>query len=355
MYRFCKNSGFFLLLTALAAGILPFAEPEACMRALREGLALCGGPLLLSLFPFLVVSGLLIRCPAGDVLAVPFRPAARLLGVRSACAARVLMIGFVGGFAPAAHAAAEAVRSGRLSAREADALLPACVCSSPSFVVLTVGQAMLGSAELGVLLFAAQTAAGYLAAALLRCFGRKNPPLLSPADLPEQPLPRLDEILAGAAETYLKLCAFVLFFRMLAAGAGALLPAGAGTLCAMALEVCSGCDLASRTGRWASFLCCAALSAQGASVLLQVRTLCPAQMTLRPLYAARLLHLPFSLILFYLLLPGGESAVFSTLPQRVLVFPRVAPDCAVLVFLACCLAVCRLTEALPPAGRKVCR
>ena len=148
MYRFCKNSGFLLLLTALAAGILPFAEPEVCMRALREGLALCGGPLLLSLFPFLVVSGLLIRCPAGDVLAVPFRPAARLLGVRSACAARVLMIGFVGGFAPAAHAAAEAVRSGRLSAREADALLPACVCSSPSFVVLTVGQAMLGSAEL---------------------------------------------------------------------------------------------------------------------------------------------------------------------------------------------------------------
>ena len=29
-------------------------------------------------------------------------------------------------------------------------------------------------------------------------------------------------------------------------------------------------------------------------------------MTLRPLYWARLLHLPLSLALFYLLLPGGE-------------------------------------------------
>ncbi len=67
----------------------------------------------------------------------------------------------------------------------------------------------------------------------------------------QHPLPpQLDQILADAAITYCKLCGFILFFRMLAAGAGALLPAGAGTLCAVLLEVCSGCDLASRTGRW---------------------------------------------------------------------------------------------------------
>ena len=112
---------------------------------------------------------------------------------------------------------------------------------------------------------------------------------------------------------------------MLAAGAGVLLPAGAGTLCAVLLEVCSGCDLASRTGRWGSLLCCAALSVQGLSVLLQVRTICPPEMTLRPLYRARMLHLPLSLALFYLLLPGGEADVFSTLPARVLLMRRIVP------------------------------
>ena len=61
--------GLFLL--ALAAGILPFAVPEVCAAALREGLTLCSGPLLLSLFPFLVVSRLLIQCPESDLLAVP--------------------------------------------------------------------------------------------------------------------------------------------------------------------------------------------------------------------------------------------------------------------------------------------
>ena len=88
-----------------------------------------------------------------------------------------------------------------------------------------------------------------------------------------QPL-RLDGIIAQASQTYLKLCGFVLFFRMLAAGAGEVLPSGAGVFCAMLLEVCSGCDLAAKSGRFASMLCCAALSVQGLSVLMQVRTIC---------------------------------------------------------------------------------
>ena len=223
--------GFFLL--AVLAGVLPFAAPGPCKQALREGLVLCGGPLLLSLFPFLVVSSLLMQCPASDLLAVPFRPLARGIGVHSPCAARVLMIGFFGGFAPAANAAAQAVRTGQLTAREADALLPACVCSGPSFVVLTVGESMLGSAELGVLLFGAQLAAGYLTAALLCRMAPAGEGMRTISVQPSPEPPHLTDVLTGAAIGYVKLCGFVLFFRMLAAGAGALLPPMAGTLCAM--------------------------------------------------------------------------------------------------------------------------
>ena len=339
-----RGVGYFL--AALAAGLLPFAAPERCAQALQEGLALCGGSLLLSLFPFLIVSTLLIQCPAADVLGLPFYPVARLIGIRAPAAGRVLLIGFLGGFAPAASAAAEAVRTGQLTAKEADALLPACVCSGPSFVILAVGQSMLGSAELGVLLFLAQVAAGYLSAALLARLGE---PLASRRTLavPKEPqLLRLDRIIAQAAQTYVKLCAFVLFFRMLAAGAGEMLPAGADVFCAMLLEVCSGCDLAAKSGRFASMLCCAALSVQGLSVLMQVRTICPPEMTLRPLYRARLFHLPFSLVLFYLLLPQRVQETFSTLCGQVTTMHRLPPDCALLIFAGCCLAVCELSRAL---------
>lgn len=285
--------GLFLL--AVLAGALPFAVPQACGQALREGLALCAGPLLLSLFPFLVVSSLLVQCPAGDLLAIP--------------------------------------------------LLPACVCSGPSFVVLTVGQTLLHSTELGILLFLAQLSAGYLTAALLNRLSGAEQPATYTALPPEVP-PQLTDLLTHATMAYLKLCGFVLFFRMLAAGVGAVFPPAVGTVCAMLLEVCSGCDLAARTGPWGSLLCCAALSVQGLSVLLQVRALCPPEMTLRPLLAGRLLHLPLSVGLFWLLLPQGEQSVFSTLPPQVVPMRRLPPDCLLLVFFVCCLAVCQLTRLL---------
>ena len=155
-----------LLALAMFTAVLVFAAPQRCADALHAGLVLCGGPLLVSLFPFLIVSALLMGCGAGQMLGFAFQPAAYVIGVRAKAAGSVLLIGFLGGFAPAAAAAAQAVRTGQLTPRQASALLPACVCSGPSFVILTVGEQMLGSRALGVRLFAAQLLAGILR---LRC------------------------------------------------------------------------------------------------------------------------------------------------------------------------------------------
>ena len=330
-----------LLALAVLTAVLVFAAPQRCAEALHAGLQLCGGPLLLSLFPFLIVSALLMGCGAGPLLGFVFQPAVRLIGIQAKGAGSVLLIGFLGGFAPAAVAASEAVHTGQLTPRQASALLPACICSGPSFVILTVGEQMLGSRALGVRLFAAQVLAGYLSAAVLNRLhgGREN---ALPAPLAEPSRPKLDAVVAQAAVTYLKLCGFVLYFRLLAAGCGALLPGMWAVLPAMLLEVCSGCDLAARTGLWASSLCCAALSVQGISVLLQVRTICPAEISFKPLLAARILHLPLSLALFYITLPEKAVQTFSTLSERVIVMHRVPLDCALLAFAVCCITACEL-------------
>lgn len=346
MNRKLRQTAFFLL--ALLTTWIVFAMPELCAGTLREGLQLCSGPLLVSLFPFLIVSSLMVRSGAGETLGFLFRPVARLIGLRGAGASSaggVLLIGALGGFAPAAAAVRDAVGTGRLSAGQASALLPACICSGPSFVVLTVGGQLLGSRTLGVRLFVSQLLAGYLAAALLN----RLHPCASPehaAAAPEAELPGLDVFIAQAAVTYLRLCGFVLYFRLLAAGCGQLLPGNGAVLPAMLLEVCSGCDYASRTGLWASTLCCAALSLQGTSVLLQVRTICPQEISFRPLLAARAVHLPLSLALFYLGLPERAAETFSTLSGRVIMMRRVPPDCALLAFAVCCMTaweLCRVS------------
>ena len=332
-----------LLALAGYTAFLVFAAPKRCADALQAGLRLCGGPLLVSLFPFLIVSALLMRCGAGQVLGFVFRPVARLIGVRSPAAGGVLLIGFLGGFAPAV---AEAVRSRELTPQEASALLPACICSGPSFVILTAGEQLLGSRVLGIRLFAAQVLAGYLTAALLN---RLHPAPAAPvrsAQSTQTAPPRLDEVIAQAAVQYLKLCGFVLYFRMLAVGCGQFLPAAWAPFPAMLLEVCSGCDYAARTGLWASSLCCAALSVQGASVLLQVRTLCPGEVSFRPLLAGRFLHLPLSLALFCLTWPEQAVETFGNLCERVIPMQRVPPDCALLAFAVCCMAACELNKGL---------
>lgn len=346
MYQTFRFQRVVLLGAAIGTAGLVFAAPQCCARALKQGLALCGGPLLVSLFPFLIVSALLMRCGAGQVLGFVFRPVAWLIGVRSPAAGGVLLIGFLGGFAPAAAAVAEAVRSRELTPQEASALLPACICSGPSFVILTAGEQLLGSRVLGIRLFAAQVLAGYLTAALLN---RLHPAPAAPvrsAQSTQTAPPRLDEVIAQAAVQYLKLCGFVLYFRMLAAGCGQFLPAAWAPFPAMLLEVCSGCDYAARTGLWASSLCCAALSVQGASVLLQVRTLCPGEVSFRPLLAGRFLHLPLSLALFCLTWPEQAVETFGNLCERVIPMQRVPPDCALLAFAVCCMAACELNKGL---------
>ena len=127
-----------------------------------------------------------------------------------------------------------------------------------------------------------------------------------------------------------------------------MLPQPWAALPAMLLEVCSGCDQAARTGLWASTLCCAALSVQGVSVLLQVRTICPAEISLRPLLAARAVHLPLSVALFWLgsTVPVQAVQTFTTLTERVVVLRRVPLDCALLAFAVCCITVEVLSDTV---------
>ena len=156
--------------------------------------------------------------------------------------------------------------------------------------------------------------------------------------------PHLTDVLTGAAIGYVKLCGFVLFFRMLAAGAGALLRPWQERSAPCCWKSVPGVIWRPAPGGGASLLCCAALSVQGLSVLLQVRALCPPEMTLRPLYTARHFAPAAFTGAVYLLLPSGEQSVFSTLPPQVVPMRRLPPDCLLLVFFVCCLCVCELSR-----------
>ncbi len=106
--------------------------PHAAAGA-AKALALCAGTVIPSLFPFMAVTGLLVRLGFGQWLA-PYMaglmaPLFRLPG----CAGSALLLGLVGGYPIGARTAAELYASGALTAQEAERLLTFCNNSNPCF------------------------------------------------------------------------------------------------------------------------------------------------------------------------------------------------------------------------------
>ena len=103
--------------------VLFLAEAGFVRAAAAEALSLCAGSVIPALFPFLVVSSLLLSLGLGELLspmlAGLMEPLFRVDGVGSSA----LLLGLVGGYPIGAKTAADLYRGGRLSRPEAERLL----------------------------------------------------------------------------------------------------------------------------------------------------------------------------------------------------------------------------------------
>lgn len=350
----------------LALGLLALllARPGESIRGIEEGLRCCAGQIIPALFPFFVVTNLIASGPAAQLLGRVLRPVARLLGFEGDGAATALLLGWLGGFAVAAGCIGQLYRARQLTKPEAECLLASAVGSGPAFVINTVGLLMLGSHRAGVLLLSALLLANLCCGLLLRpalrrqrsgtparAGGEAESKAGEQADTGPRPATRQTGLVAAvgrAVDSTLTVCGFVLFFRFLCVVLAGLLPQGGPAAFAVSalLEVTSGCAAAAALGAGRVYACCAALSVQSLSVLLQVRALLPAELSMRPLLRCRVVHLPLSLLFLRLglrLWPDA-SAALSTLAPRVLARSRMPLDAALLLFFLCC-AVLRCVGA----------
>ena len=201
----------FLLTALTAAGLLAF--PQDCMAAVREGLQLCGGTLLPSLFPFLVVSSLLIQLGFAAWLGRLFHPlTGRLLRI-SASGSAALLLGLVGGYPVGARAVLQLYQSGQCARQEAQRLLAFCNNSGPAFFVGVVGLGVFGSSRAGILLYLLHVLSALLVGLLLRrrAEGRRAAPPLGAVDFSQA----FTQAVLSSSQAMLQICAFVLFFQVL--------------------------------------------------------------------------------------------------------------------------------------------
>ena len=104
--------------------------PEVSAQAARDAMLLCAQTLIPSLFPFFVLSSLLIACGASELLSALLSPLMRPLFGLSGTGAAALALGLCGGYPVGARTAAELVENGALSQEEGERLLAFCTNSA---------------------------------------------------------------------------------------------------------------------------------------------------------------------------------------------------------------------------------
>ena len=330
----------FLGLALLCATLSLMLYPQDSMSAAREGLKLCYNVIIPSLFPFFVLSALVVDLGLagyiGRALEGLMRP---LFNVPGACAS-AFVLGFVGGYPVGARTALSLYQKGMCTKTEAERLLSFCNNSGPAFILGVVGAGVFASSRVGVLLSLAHAAASICVGLFFR-FYRRGKKGREARVSPKFEAERFTTAFTGAVKnsflSTLNICAVVVFFTVvirllflsgalpaLARLLGVLLsPLGftqewAERLLTGAIELSSGVWTLSGAGGMAGRMSMAAfmLGWAGLSVHCQVLSfLGGSGLSVRTYIAGKFLH-------------GGLAALFTALLVRL--FPLKEPVAAYL-------------------------
>jgi len=202
------------LLCAIASLVL---FPQESVQAARDGLTLCANVIIPSLFPFFVLSALIMNLGLVRYLGRAFSPLMRpLFNVGGECAA-ALVLGFVGGYPVGAKTALSLYENGSCTKGEAERLLAFCNNSGPAFILGVVGAGIFNSSKIGLMLYLAHFLASVMVGILFRNWGK---PAGGVRKRPRESFTAVRfstafvEAVKSSVQSTLSICGFVVFFTV---------------------------------------------------------------------------------------------------------------------------------------------
>ena len=228
-----KSDSIFL---PLCVGLLLWFLSDAghVRQAAAEALKLCAASVIPALFPFLVVTGTLISLGFGDWAAPLLSPLMTPLFRLPGQAGGALVLGFFGGYPIGAKTAAELYKTGALTRDEAERLLGFCNNANPAFLISVLGSGVFGSVRAGIWLLLIHVLSALLTGLLFRNSpgaSREKGVSQSKGEAFQGDRNGFSSLVIGkkrgvfsafvesvgnAAMTILRVCAFVVFFYILA-------------------------------------------------------------------------------------------------------------------------------------------
>ena len=192
--------------------------PEQAMEAMREGIKLCGNVIVPSLFPFFVLSSLVVELGMSRYLGKLLEPImAPLFRVNGNCAS-ALALGFIGGYPVGARTAIQLYESGQCSRTEAERMLAFCNNSGPAFILGVVGTGVFGSGAVGLLLYLVHLLSSLCVGIMFRFYRPAEAPRTRRGQGAQFQTASFSKAftgsITGALRAILNICAFVLFFSV---------------------------------------------------------------------------------------------------------------------------------------------
>ncbi len=340
-------------------------NPDISIQYVTRGLRLCCTVVIPTLFPFMVLSELLVRTGGGELmgraLAAPMRALFGLSGAGS-CA---FLLGAVCGFPVGTRAAVMLYDRGLLERSEAERLISFCNYPSSAFMISATGAALWQNRQLGAAMYASVLAAGVIAGIISGIPARRAAKKegVVPTDMPHtvrkpQPTALSDSVTAAATST-LNVCAYVAFFSCVVGCISHILARVSPSRTVEAaiysfFELTSGTAasaavIPSRTG---ILMCTAAAGWSGLSVALQVFSVCSSSERPHPRMTAYLVskavQAPLAAILMSILL-RLFPALAENAADAVVIFPPcseiTAYSAAMLIFFTAALGARALKKA----------
>ena len=295
--------------------LLVLLNAELAVSCMNDGLRLCVTTLIPSLFPFLVLSELIVFTeavkPIGKLLSPPFR-ALFGVGQESAC---VLLLGWLCGFPIGTRCAVTLYRQGKIDRQELSHLLTFVNLPSSAFLIGTVGISLFSDRSFGIALYVTSLTSAILigmwghfvsrkkktqsaSASFVRISDRKAPSKRS--------IDAFTDAIGDSAIAMLRICAFVVFFSVMVGTLEHLvqalqLPSFLCTLLFGFFELTGGTARAATLPSpiLSELLCMLFVGWSGLSVHFQMMSLCSeATLSYRPYFTAKAAHGLLNLLLW---------------------------------------------------------
>ena len=266
--------------------VLVLRNSDAAIEYMGRGLTLCARTVIPSLFPFMVISELLVSSGAGEAFGRLFSRLMRWLFGLSGAGVSAVFLGSMCGFPIGARTAAALLDRNAISKSECEHLLTFTNNPSSAFLITAVGTSLYGNRHLGMVLYGTVLGCGFFVGFLARFFLRRAE---EPAEHPHFPsglhiggVETFTKAISGAATGMLTVCAYVIFFSALTGALGCAVGdtgrAGEVSFALLSglLEMTGGISLASTLAsrEWGLILTAAFAGWSGISVHFQVMTLC---------------------------------------------------------------------------------